>query len=57
VISVSRAGSMRSPVVVIYPLAFKFASDNRGRASSNNTAPPRMPPGFKVDADKKGWRH
>jgi len=23
----------------------------------NETEPPRMPPGFKVAVDKKGWRH
>jgi hypothetical protein len=34
VISISRAGSMRSPVIVIGPLAFKFARDERGRASN-----------------------
>jgi hypothetical protein len=34
VISISKAGSMRSPVVVIGPLAFKFARNNRGRASN-----------------------
>jgi hypothetical protein len=34
VIRVSKAGSMRSPVIVIGPLAFKFASDERGRASN-----------------------
>jgi hypothetical protein len=31
---ISKAGSMRSPVVVIGPLAFKFARDKRGRASN-----------------------
>ena len=34
VISIWRAGSMRSPVVVIGPLAFKFAGNERGRASN-----------------------
>jgi hypothetical protein len=31
---VSTAGSMRSPVVVVGPFAFKFARDQRGRASN-----------------------
>jgi hypothetical protein len=31
VINVSKTGSMRSPVIVIGPLAFKFARDYRGR--------------------------
>src|SRR5258705_7094753 len=34
VIRVSRTGSMRSPVIVIGPFAFKFARDKRGRASN-----------------------
>lgn len=33
-ISVSRAGSMRSPVVVLGRFAFKFARNARGRASN-----------------------
>jgi hypothetical protein len=33
-IRVSKAGTARSPVVVIGPLAFKFASNERGRASN-----------------------
>jgi hypothetical protein len=34
VIKISRAGSMRSPVIVIGQFAFKFARDRRGRASN-----------------------
>jgi hypothetical protein len=34
VIRISRAGSMRSPVIVIGPFAFKFARNERGRASN-----------------------
>jgi hypothetical protein len=34
VITISRAGSMRSPVIVIGPFAFKFACNKRGRASN-----------------------
>jgi hypothetical protein len=33
-ISISKAGSMRSPVLVIGPVAFKVARDARGRASN-----------------------
>ncbi|MBR1298539.1 hypothetical protein [Bradyrhizobium sp. AUGA SZCCT0042] len=33
-ISISKAGSMRSPVIVIGPLAFKFARNANGRASN-----------------------
>jgi hypothetical protein len=33
-IRISRAGSMRSPVIVVGRLAFKFARDARGRASN-----------------------
>jgi hypothetical protein len=33
-IRISREGSMRSPVVVVGPLAFKFARNDRGRASN-----------------------
>jgi hypothetical protein len=33
-IRISRAGSMRSPVIVIGRLAFKFARDGRARASN-----------------------
>ena len=33
-IGISRAGSMRSPVIVVGRLAFKFARDARGRASN-----------------------
>ena len=33
-IKISRAGSIRSPVIVIGNLAFKFARENRGRASN-----------------------
>lgn len=33
-IKISRAGSMRSPVIVIGQFAFKFARDRRGRASN-----------------------
>ena len=33
-IRVSRAGSMRSPVIVVGPFAFKFARNERGRASN-----------------------
>lgn len=32
--SISKTGSMRSPVVVVGPLAFKFAKNQRGRASN-----------------------
>jgi hypothetical protein len=34
VIRVSKAGSMRSPVIVIGQFAFKFARNRRGRASN-----------------------
>src|ERR1700680_4729185 len=33
-ISISRAGSMRSPVIVVGRFAFKFARNARGRASN-----------------------
>ncbi|MEO6839814.1 MAG: hypothetical protein ABI192_03520 [Bradyrhizobium sp.] len=33
-IKVSKAGTMRSPVIVIGRFAFKFARNNRGRASN-----------------------
>ena len=33
-ISISRAGSTRSPVIVLGPLAFKFARNEKGRASN-----------------------
>jgi hypothetical protein len=33
-LKISKAGSMRSPVVIVGPFAFKFARDQRGRASN-----------------------
>jgi hypothetical protein len=33
-ISISRAGSMRSPVIVVGRFALKFAQNARGRASN-----------------------
>jgi hypothetical protein len=38
VIKISRAGTTRSPVVVIGPLAFKFARGERGRACNRYEA-------------------
>ncbi|KRR20375.1 hypothetical protein [Bradyrhizobium retamae] len=33
-LKISKAGSMRSPVIIVGPLAFKFAKNQRGRASN-----------------------